>query len=174
MEKQTFEIPKGCSKVTVEQIGNTIVTSFESEKYLPKVGDCVRVTIEDCVYAFEVVATSPCCIWFKICVKIAKGYFIENGFFRNTRNFTKITHEELQSEFNKLGYEYDFETHEATKIKWKPKEGEIYYYVSTGCKVIKAKNNNCYGDIELIKIGNCYRTPEEAEKRRQHYLSFKE
>ncbi len=29
--KQTFEIPKGCSKVTIEQVGNTIVTSFEEE-----------------------------------------------------------------------------------------------------------------------------------------------
>ena len=174
MEKQTFEIPKGCSKVTIEKIGNTIVTSFESEKYLPKVGDCVKVTIEDDAYAFEVVETSTYCICFKICVKISKGYFIENGNFRNTRNFEQLTPEELQSEFNKLGYEYNFKTHEATKIKWKPKEGEIYYYVSTGCKVIKAKNDNCYGDIELIKIGNCYRTTEDSEKRRQHYLSFKE
>ena len=174
MEKQTFEIPKGCSKVTIEQIGNTIVTSFESEKYVPKVGDCVKVTIEDDAYAFEVIETSAYCICFKICVKINKGYFIENGNFRNTRNFEQITPEELQSEFNKLGYEYNFETHEATKIKWKPKEGEMYYFVNTYSIIANVPYTNCLFDIERIKMGNCYRTPEDTEKRRQHYLAFKD
>ena len=34
--KQTFNIPEGCKVVTVEQIGNQLITSFEPEKYEPK------------------------------------------------------------------------------------------------------------------------------------------
>ena len=41
--KQTFNIPEGCKVVTVEQIGNQLITSFEPEKYEPKVGDCVKI-----------------------------------------------------------------------------------------------------------------------------------
>jgi hypothetical protein len=29
--KQEFEIPEGCKKVTIEQIGNQIITTFEPE-----------------------------------------------------------------------------------------------------------------------------------------------
>jgi hypothetical protein len=30
--KQTFEIPEGCRKVTIEQIDNQIITTFEPPK----------------------------------------------------------------------------------------------------------------------------------------------
>ena len=39
----------------------------------------------------------------------------------------KITKDEFQSEFNKLGYEYDFQTHTATKKRWRAKVGEYYW-----------------------------------------------
>jgi hypothetical protein len=177
MEKQTFEIPSGCTKVTIEQIGNTIVTSFESEKYVPKVGDYVKVYQSEKLYNIGRVShVAGDLIYFRHPYILSGKVWIEKKCAQNAEWFTfeQITPEELQAEFKKLGYEYNFETHKATKIKWKPKDGELYYCVSTECKVIKVKNYNCYGDIEIIKIGNCYRTPEEAEPRRQHYLAFKD
>lgn len=45
MEKQTFEIPKGCSKVTVEQIGNQVVTTFELENEFKR-GDIITADAE--------------------------------------------------------------------------------------------------------------------------------
>lgn len=173
MEKQTFEIPKGCSKVTIEQIGNTIVTSFKSEKYTPTAGDCVRVDFTGYVGFAHIKEVCEHKANYHVLID-SYNELMQNDWYDSAYDATQLTPEELQAEFNKLGYEYNFETHEATKIRWKPRDGEIYYYVSTGCKVIKAKNDNCYGDIELIKIGNCYRTPEEAEPRRQHYLAFKD
>ena len=179
MEKQEFEIPKGCTKVTVEQIGNTIVTSFESEKYIPKVGDCVKSNYRGFVCIFEVVKKSDNYISTKVTIDNYKEIesaedLVQWNYTDCETTFEKITNEQLQSEFNKLGYEYNFETHEATKIKWKPFKGEEYYCVSTGCKVIPTINDDLSGDREMIKIGNCYRTPEDAEKRRQHYLAFKD
>ena len=38
--KQTFKIPDGCKEITIEQVGNQIVTTFEPKKYTPKAGDC--------------------------------------------------------------------------------------------------------------------------------------
>lgn len=34
--KQTFKIPEGCKVVTVEQIGNQLITSFEPENMCRK------------------------------------------------------------------------------------------------------------------------------------------
>jgi hypothetical protein len=125
MEKQTFEIPKGCSKVTVEQIGNTIVTSFKSEKYLPKVGDCVKVYQGDHLHNTGKVSSIKCDLIYFEQPFISNGekVILEGICAQNAEWFTfeQLTPDELQEEFNNLGYEYDFETHEATKIRWKPK-----------------------------------------------------
>ena len=265
MEKQTFEIPKGCSKVTVEQIGNTIVTSFEAEpefkrgdiitaeraiiilnehssdtinhcfvklysemhggymksnsnynwsnekkrlatdsekqqlfaalarggkkwdadkleivdlKYVPKIGDCVKVYQSEKIYNIGRVShVAGDLIYFRPPYILSGKVWIEKKCTQNVERFTfeQITPEELQSEFNKLGYEYDFETHEATKIRWKPKNGETYYFISAlgerKCATFYDNNNF---DKNMSAFGNCYSTPEEAEKRRQHYLAFKD
>jgi len=179
MEKQEFEIPKGCTKVTVEQIGNTIVTSFESEKYIPKVGDCVKSNYNGFVCLFEVVKKSDNYISTKVTIDNYKEIesaedLVQWNYTDCETTFEKITPEQLQSEFNKLGYEYNFETHEATKIKWKPKVRERYYFINSICEISSFTFDNTSSENKLVEIGNCYRTKEEAEPRRQYYLAFKD
>lgn len=177
MEKQTFEIPKGCSKVTIEQIGNTIVTSFESEKYLPKVGDCVKVYQGDHLHnTGKVSHVAGDLIYFRPPYILSGKVMLEGKCAQNAEWFTfeQITPEELQSEFKKLYYEYNFETHEAKKIKWVPKINEKYYIVRGGCNIVSCTNTDTVYDNLMFEVGNCYSTPEEAEKRRQHYLAFKD
>ena len=178
MEKQTFEIPKGCSKVTVEQIGNTIVTSFESEKYLPKVGDCVKLYQGAHLHnTGRVSHIAGDLIYFRPPYILSGKVWLEKKCAQNAEWFTfeQLTTEDLQAEFNKLGYEYNFETHEATKIKWKPKNGETYYFISAlGERQGATFYDNNNFDKKMLTFGNCYRTPEDSEKRRQHYLAFKD
>lgn len=174
MEKQTFEIPKGCSKVTVEQVGNTIVTTFESEKYIPKVGDCVKVNFEDYISFVHVKKVDDDKVRYYVLLDEDGSRIKTHDWYDAYYCCEQITTEELQAEFNKLGYEYDFETHTAKKLRFKPEYGEIYYTVLNDCTIDNDIWHNDNIDNSRFKIGNCYRTQEEAEPRRQHYLSFKD
>ena len=52
------------------------------------------------------------------------------------------------------------------KLQWKPKEDEFYYFYSPYCGITyqeKWMNTSC--DYCMWKIGNCFRTREEASKK---------
>jgi len=164
MKKQTFNIPEGCKIVTMEQIDNRIITTFEAEeKYIPKVGDCVKRRIAS-GYVYGVLNDKYDLDYCVVSPDNA-DYYIENSWACVSLAInTKITPEELQAEFNKLGYEYDFETNTAKKIKWKPKEGEEYYFVEDEGLIISAVWDESHTDISRLKINNCFKTEKDAKK----------
>lgn len=144
-------------------------------KYIPKVGDCVKRICEN-TFVFgqyligDIIGNCIVCSDEYEYPEIRKFWnCLEPDF-----TFTKITREELQAEFNKIGYQYDFKTHTASKIRWKPKNVETYYFVDTECEIQIKPWVNDNLDKGRFEIGNCYKTPEEAEPRRNHYLSFKD
>ena len=52
------------------------------------------------------------------------------------------------------------------EIPWKPKEDEFYYYYSPYCGITcKERWYNTSSDYCMWKIGNCFRTREEASKK---------
>ena len=55
---------------------------------------------------------------------------------------------------------------------WKPKESDTYYYVNQEGHVISFRWWNTYTEILLYKLGNCYRTEEEAEANRDKWIAF--
>ena len=97
-------------------------------------------------------------------IYIDEDYDIKGGWFKNNsyNTFTKITTEELQAEFNKLGYEYDFETHTAKKMEWKPKCSDIIWYIHPISKKI---DNGLYREFDMNKgVGLLhFRTKKLAE-----------
>ena len=145
-------------------------------KYIPKVGDCVKLERRSVLYGEVKSINFNKIITYKV-IRNGKIFDYESLYWElNVRGCkeTKITREELQAEFNKIGYQYDFETHMASKIRWEPKFREKYYYVDYKFDIIEDFWYNCKIDNNRFKIGNCYKTPEEAEPRRTHYLSFKD
>ena len=55
---------------------------------------------------------------------------------------------------------------------WKPKESDTYYYVNQEGHAISFRWWNTYTEILLYKLGNCYRTEEEAEANRDKWAAF--
>lgn len=47
--------------------------------------------------------------------------------------------------------------------RWIPKIGDTYYYVSGTGYVYETQNNEGVYDLNLIRIGNCFKTEKEAE-----------
>lgn len=52
------------------------------------------------------------------------------------------------------------------KKRWKPKEGDCYYIISPVFNVLKYENyqEGSYCDTHLYRVGNCFKTKEEAEE----------
>ena len=164
--KQTFNIPEGCKVVTVEQIGNQLITSFEPEKYVPKVGDCVKITYPSgSNYFCEVSDVEGYQIGSKNVLITPDGV----GFEEHTKYFTydsieKITPAEFQAEFEKLGYVYDFETHTANKKRWRAEKGDCYFYVDFEYDVLNSEDSRDSVDNRLFKNGNYFKSKSDAEK----------
>lgn len=55
---------------------------------------------------------------------------------------------------------------------WKPKEDEYYYIVETDGFIGSVAWSNNTVDIMFYKLGNCYRTREEAEANRDKWVAF--
>ena len=55
---------------------------------------------------------------------------------------------------------------------WKPKEGESYYIVETNGSIGVEEWWAETIDMNYYKIGNCYRTSEEAEANHEKWVAF--
>ena len=55
---------------------------------------------------------------------------------------------------------------------WKPKTDECYYFVDENGTVHSTDWCDIYEDITFYKLGNCYRTKEEAEANRDKWITF--
>ena len=99
-------------------------------KYTPKVGDCVKIIYPSGnTYFCEVSNVDGNQIGSRNVEITPNGVHFKNyPKYLTYDSVEKITPEEFKTEFNKLGYEYDFETHTA-KV-WKPKNGEMYCCVT--------------------------------------------
>lgn len=123
--KQTFNIPEGCKTVSIEQIGNTIVTTFEPKF---KKGDFVAIDeSNDDFYSLGIIYDDN------------NFLFLYNKRFNNTkwhepRGISKIarlaTESETQLLLDKMyeaGYDWDAEKCEVVTYKWRPEDGECYF-----------------------------------------------
>jgi len=130
---------------------------IEDLKVVPKVGDCCRIDfigegkgIHDyLVYGVD---------------NRSKGNIFSTRFGVNSYmsydddvEFIIITKDQFQSELNALGFEYNFENDTISDLKWKPKEGELYYYIMD-CVVLGCRHFTDGIDMVRIDSGNCFKT----------------
>ena len=167
--KQTFKIPDGCKEVTIEQVGNQIVTTFEPKKYTPKVGDYVKMYYTNSVSFCkinEVIGASVMCNTY-----ISRNEcFNKDGIFNMYSTIEKITTGEYKSEFEKRGYTYDEATDTASKKRWRAEEGEVYFYIDGDFDVDSDHEDNHGADDHRFDIGNYHRTLLQAEQYRDFML----
>ena len=158
---------------------NNEVFSVEvSDKYIPKVGDCVRVECKNpkgnSFYWFKVKETKKTMADFSFVVsddlKISKnGFFIIN----NNRIYTQITPEELKAKYAEAGYDWDYETDTIKPLKWMPKDGDEVWWATTTLEPIKNIFNK---DDVFLKImlekGLLFQTEEDCKKFAEYCLKY--
>ena len=147
-------------------------------KYTPKVGDCVKLIDTDWVHpiffvcghvnGLDIYEAGDIISHDRVIEKKSSFPFIRVPHI----SYEKITPEELQAEFNKLGYEYDFETHTA-KV-WKPKNDEAYCCVAAkGGKIHQIWLNDRLDNARL-EMKNVFHPDDKEgiEKYIAHIKSF--
>lgn len=64
---------------------------------------------------------------------------------------------------------------EIKRKPWKPKRGETYWYVEKDGDIWEMEWHSCRymsDHVNRYKLGNCYRTREEAEANRDKWVAF--
>ena len=150
--------------------------SFEvSEKYVPKVGDCVKVKCinqnRTTFYWFKVKEVAQAMVDFSFAVG---GYLLisKNGFFSldNNRVYTQITPEELKAKYAEEGYDWDYETDTIKPLKWTPKDGDIVWYLLDDFTIVDGfYNENLY---YLLEKDLLFKTEEECKDFAKYCLSY--
>lgn len=58
------------------------------------------------------------------------------------------------------------------RLPWKPSYNEQYYSIGQGGALEPGTWMNDYIDLAFYKLGNCYRTVQEAEANRDKWIDF--
>ena len=109
---------------------------------------------------FKIIMPSTSC-W-------AKAYLNEN-------NGLAITDSNVSDTLNWKVYELTHlltGTHIIKRKPWKPKYKETYCFVDEDGCICSDAWGNSYVDLNLYKLGNCYRTKEEAEANSAKWEAF--
>lgn len=61
---------------------------------------------------------------------------------------------------------------EVAQVPWKPKYEEKYWSIGPGGVLEPGTWLNDFIDIAMYRLGNCYRTSQEAEFNRDKWISF--
>ena len=70
------------------------------------------------------------------------------------------------------GKYWDAENKRIIEYKWKPKDGEDYYVISSILNVIKITFSHTAFDFYLLKSGNCFKTEEEAKAKANEIIKI--
>ena len=86
------------------------------------------------------------------------------GFTKEYREATKEEKESILNRLKEKGYTFNQETKKIEKIRWRAERENSYYFINSIGDVIGEEEGNCCIDTERFKIGNYFKTEEEAQK----------
>ena len=155
---------------------NGEVFSFEvEEKYVPKVGDCVKVECKNprktTFYWFKIKEVVNAMVDFSLTVEEDLS-ISKNGFFSidDNRIYNQITPEELKAKYAEAGYDWDYESDTVKPLKWMPKDGDLVWYLLDDLTIV----NGFYNDdlYYLFEKGLIFQTEVECQKYADHCLRY--
>lgn len=158
---------EGMVDATIEMVDGVMVVSPKEVKFEPKQGDIITCTNSACSYTL---------ILKKVEKNIVYSYavLLDNRCFKmgdwsSYKNPRPATEEEKKRLFKVLadkGLEWDVEKQQLVKLKWKPKDGEVFHFpvfsdVLGGFDTdYQEKDNTTFPSVER---GWCFKTEEECQ-----------
>lgn len=157
-------VPQGC-KATVN--GNEIVIEKEKQEF--KDGDILTSIYDGTTLIFKCYhndGSGGGISYFNTATKSVKGFFNECW---NMNSFRHATDEEKQHLFDKMkerGLHWDAEQKRVEKIRWRAKEGGMYWTLSLSSflEILGAREDDLDCDQDSWEYGNYFKTKEQAER----------
>ena len=156
---------------------NNEVFSFEvEEKYVPKVGDCVKISFKDSKFEYfgKISQTTQKDIRLKSSVnKISrvilnlKLYYSYSDIF-----YTQITPEELKAKYAEAGYDWDYESDTVKPLKWLPKDGDKCWVLGSFLQPRFFIYNSSSWFFKQLEKGLLFPTEAECQKFAEHCLKY--
>lgn len=168
--KKTYrnQLPKNMevkdAKLSIEN-GEVVVDIEFKEKFVPNDGDFVVDDDGDVFIVWEKGNTS----WTNgayVCIdKIYNEILTEVW---NYSSAVRLATEKEKSDFlnileNEFHKTWNAEKKCLENAKWKPKISEEYFYINEYADILSTRNSGEYFDKFRIKIGNCFKTSEDAK-----------
>ena len=159
---------------TIEMVEGVMVVSPKEVKFEPKDGDIVTYMNGDnaTIYVFAGGCKYNTSFYVAYSGLHNKVYKTSKGHLdMNRDDIRRATEEEKKLLFDKLteeGYEWKADTKELIKLKWKPKEGEefwfpLYYASPSEFEPITSRLNKGR-DKAILDKGWCFKTKEECQE----------
>lgn len=172
---QTFEIPQGCTRVTIEQHDNQIITTFEPEVRF-KEGDILvksyrqKDTGADYIFILEriddgiIYYKAYYCPFFDII-----GTRIDCGIGKTgdslhlaIRTATESEKQQLFDALAKVGKGWNDEKKCIEALKWRAEIGNPYWFLNNYLEPDTVKDVRYLGDNKRYKVGNYFKTEQQA------------
>lgn len=178
MTKQSFPIPEGCKAVTVEQVGNQIITTFETEFKRGDVLICYDETRDNnadrFVFIFKDIVPDSMgngmCAYVRLSPnRLRLDYeYMFASYWDVLRHATPEEAQRLWDALAKEGKQWNPETMQVEEIKKEiPRSNHLsfYYFLSD----LDFSINDCMENIHLQdgmrhKAGNYFLTKEQAQR----------
>ena len=169
MTKQTFQIPEGCKAITVEQVGNQLVTTFEVEPEFKDGDVLISERVGWAIYIYR--KTDKPKMGYFYCLldsRLGLSFFDSNhyGYTPTARLATPEEAQRLWDALAKEGKRWNPETMQVESIRWRAKMGEIYYCIFGDMSIVAATECGGSTDNSRYNSGNYFQTKEQAEMAR--------
>lgn len=160
--KQTFEIPEGCNRVTIEQQGRQIITTFEPKF---KDGDIISGDGVHFVFIFKTERDAYVGI-------DARGILVLENYKHagsNNNGYRHATEEEKQKLFDAMAKDgkcWNAETKQVEDIKpkrWRAESNKDYWYLDSFLIASKDSDQFALYNFNRYNSGNYFKTKEQAE-----------
>ena len=174
--KQTFEIPEGCTRVTIEQQGNQIITTFEPEVMF-KDGDIIKIIRPDgdCLIAIKksdeklISDNNEAYAIIGFTGKLAIGEMANFGYKKEMGRKVSLSPESLpiiQDALAKVGKKWNAEKKCIEELKperWRAEYGKRYWFVTDTFSVIDQDDIYCGINDIRYNAGNYFQTEQQAK-----------
>ena len=167
--KQEFDIPEG-TKLIVSQEGDKVVIEFAPKKFDPKDGDIIVLYNESlkskCIGIFEKYTNkNKSVIMFFAINYIGKlDCNVKPYGFTELKPATDSEKQQLFDALEKAGYTWNAKEKKVEKLRWKPKNGGLFYFFDSELNPVEATFCDGYiPHLKRIKISNCFKTQQECQ-----------
>ena len=169
-KKVKITLPKNCEvdnvKASIED-GYLVVEYTPKEKFSPKDGDILSCGERIVIYKWSDFDGAMAVYYYLASngmggIPIGSGYGC--GYTHTYHLASESEKEKLFSYMKENGYTFNQETKRVEKIRWRAERENSYYFINSIGNGIGEEEGNCCIDTERFKIGNYFKTEEEAQE----------